>query len=685
MGITGLLPFLKSIQREVHLSSFRGKKAAIDSYCWLHKGSYSCALQLVMGTTKLETLPFIKYCMKKVNLLRQHDITPVMVFDGGRLPTKAHTEHERRQRRREYREKGKQLLKDGRRSEAVDCFQKCVDVSPDMALALIKECRKIGVECVVAPYEADSQLTYLQNEGIVDFVITEDSDLLVFGCERVLFKLDDAGNGKLIELKELGKANKGLVGFTQDSFRQMCIFSGCDYLSSVPGIGLGKSLKLMRRCHQNPTQVIRTLQCETGKVPPSYEEDFQKAESTFLYQLVFDPRSQSQVRLHPLPQDMSSQDIEFAGVENSPKKAVNMARGNIDPISLCVLDTYSPSKVPPPPKTMAWSESVMSSSTKYPVAIQAKLPLVASERSKQPFRAPKRKLEEEILEEESTEENVFSLYSQPSPESSHVTETREESTDATVSSQGVKESNQPINSRYFSTEATPSDDNDCPSRRALTNKQLTQQSPGSVRKVLFDKEIPRDSILKMRSMYQYSTKKPRTDNPFEVLDQCSQPSTQQRKVEVSRNPFSKSNSATKQPASFTLTSQQPLTTDHEPPFTTDHEPLFTTDHDEPPVTTDHDEPPVTTDHATIASPTVEPALERKVMTSASFLTPHSSHTAQQSSGSWLGKKKTGPNKRGTRIGLSKSTTSSNFKAPRPSEGQTNLGMFGYTRKPQLKR
>ncbi len=41
-------------------------------------------------------------------------------------------------RRREYREKGKQLLKDGRRSEAVDCFQKCVDVSPDMALALIK-------------------------------------------------------------------------------------------------------------------------------------------------------------------------------------------------------------------------------------------------------------------------------------------------------------------------------------------------------------------------------------------------------------------------------------------------------------------------------------------------------------------------------------------------------------------
>ncbi len=41
--------------------------------------------------------PFIKYCMKRVNLLRQYDITPVMVFDGGPLPTKAHTEKERRE------------------------------------------------------------------------------------------------------------------------------------------------------------------------------------------------------------------------------------------------------------------------------------------------------------------------------------------------------------------------------------------------------------------------------------------------------------------------------------------------------------------------------------------------------------------------------------------------------------
>jgi len=63
----------------------------------------------------------------------------------------------------------------------------------------------------VAPYEADAQLAYLSKEAMVDLVITEDSDLLVFGSSRVLFKMDESGYGKLIELKDLGKANKVLV------------------------------------------------------------------------------------------------------------------------------------------------------------------------------------------------------------------------------------------------------------------------------------------------------------------------------------------------------------------------------------------------------------------------------------------------------------------------------------------
>ena len=41
------------------------------------------------------------------------------------------------------------------------------------------------IDFTVAPYEADAQLAYLARNGIVDAVISEDSDLLAFGCPKV--------------------------------------------------------------------------------------------------------------------------------------------------------------------------------------------------------------------------------------------------------------------------------------------------------------------------------------------------------------------------------------------------------------------------------------------------------------------------------------------------------------------
>ena len=54
-----------------------------------------------------------------------------------------------------------------------------------MAQALILELQAYEVEYIVAPYEADAQLAYLALNGVVHAVITEDSDLLVYGCPRV--------------------------------------------------------------------------------------------------------------------------------------------------------------------------------------------------------------------------------------------------------------------------------------------------------------------------------------------------------------------------------------------------------------------------------------------------------------------------------------------------------------------
>ncbi|RUP44580.1 PIN domain-like protein, partial [Jimgerdemannia flammicorona] len=88
-------------------------------------------------------------------------------------------------RRNENKDKGIALLLEGKKEQAQKCFQKCVDVTPEMAYQFIKVLRSEGVQYVVAPYEADAELAYLSRTGKVDAVVTVDSDLIVFGCKRV--------------------------------------------------------------------------------------------------------------------------------------------------------------------------------------------------------------------------------------------------------------------------------------------------------------------------------------------------------------------------------------------------------------------------------------------------------------------------------------------------------------------
>lgn len=49
MGIQGLIPFLEKSSRVVNISQYSGCTVAIDTYCWLHKGAFSCADKLARG------------------------------------------------------------------------------------------------------------------------------------------------------------------------------------------------------------------------------------------------------------------------------------------------------------------------------------------------------------------------------------------------------------------------------------------------------------------------------------------------------------------------------------------------------------------------------------------------------------------------------------------------------------
>jgi len=53
-------------------------------------------------------------------------------------------------------------------------------------------------------------------------VITEDSDMLAYGCPNVLFKMDKTGMGQEICMARLPEArNPSFVGFSRDMFLEV--------------------------------------------------------------------------------------------------------------------------------------------------------------------------------------------------------------------------------------------------------------------------------------------------------------------------------------------------------------------------------------------------------------------------------------------------------------------------------
>lgn len=261
-------------------------------------------------------------------------VTPYLVFDGDDLPSKSGTEADRFKKREDSRKLALELQSKGRVAEAYQEFQKAVDVTPEMARQLIEELKRMKVQYVVAPYEADAQLVYLEHQGIINGIISEDSDLLVFGAKRLLSKLDQHGDCIEINRGDFAACRDiSLIGWTDADFRRMCILSGCDYLPNIPKLGLKTAYRSMRK-YKNVEKVLRVLQFEGHyQVPAGYLDNFRQAENTFLYQRVFCPTAQKLVTLNAPDPGMKLDEMPYIGGDYDPEIAVGVACGDLHPVT----------------------------------------------------------------------------------------------------------------------------------------------------------------------------------------------------------------------------------------------------------------------------------------------------------------------------------------------------------------
>lgn len=286
--------------------------------------------------------------MHRVRMLIHFGVIPYIVFDGDYLPSKAVTEVDRAKRREESKQKGLELYRLNKPPQAHHELQKAVDVTPEMAKQLINELKKIGVQYVVAPYEADAQLVYLERKGLIQGMLSEDSDLLVFGAKKLLTKLDQYGDCIEINRTDFTACRDvSLVGWTDAEFRRMAILSGCDYLASINKMGLKTAYRYLRK-YKTIEKVLQMLAFDGQyHIPTGYLEKFYKAELTFLHQRVFCPEKEDIVMLTDLASNTQPGDLSFIGGEIQRDVAIGVAKGDLDPMTKQPLFIKSAAKTGP--------------------------------------------------------------------------------------------------------------------------------------------------------------------------------------------------------------------------------------------------------------------------------------------------------------------------------------------------
>lgn len=300
MGINGINPLIKrkstiDVFNEIHLSNFAGWRVAIDVSIFLYK--------FVKSTGEDGWLNFMVLLLCK---LKKYRIKAICIFDGPNPPKEKDSEHVKRKAMAEdqlkkldrvrelktlieveYEAQHKRIpghLRDTLRqvsgrarrikeendgvdytsvSQVLEILEKRENTLTNQTTKveakyteMVKEFLDImGISYITADGEAETLAAWLCNLQKVDAVLSEDTDVMVYGTPIFLSKFDTKKDTVV-----LVDYNDVLKGLSMDAgmFRDLCIFCRCDYnkhenkvmmpskTGKLVGVGPGRAYDLIK-------------------------------------------------------------------------------------------------------------------------------------------------------------------------------------------------------------------------------------------------------------------------------------------------------------------------------------------------------------------------------------------------------------------------------------------------------
>ncbi|WP_439026899.1 flap endonuclease-1 [Haloarchaeobius sp. DT45] len=172
----------------------------------------------------------------------EHDLTPVMVFDGGPSELKTDEIESRREQRQKMEERLEEAREEGDTAEVARLDSATQRLTPVIQETSRELLRLLDVPVVEAPAEGEAQCSHIAKRGDADYVGTEDYDALLFGAPVTLRQLTSKGDPERMDLaKTLDE-----LDVTLEQLIDIAILCGTDFNEGVHGYGPKTALKKIR-------------------------------------------------------------------------------------------------------------------------------------------------------------------------------------------------------------------------------------------------------------------------------------------------------------------------------------------------------------------------------------------------------------------------------------------------------
>lgn len=245
MGIKGLLPFLKKkfsgVFENVSFAEFSGKSIAVDTSLYMYK------FKAKYGDRWQHSLKHF------IETFQRYHIKLVFVYEGQSPPEKRIEKLKRREKRNKIENRIREL------ENAIALYHQGKIVTLPITTPLHEDinfyiqkleklksqivsvrstdfdearfiCNQMNIVYYNAEMEAETKCIELHRKGIVDAVLSEDSDVLAYGCGIALLHANMSGHTfSMIKFSKLLDS----LQLTSNEFIDFCILCGTDYNRSI--------------------------------------------------------------------------------------------------------------------------------------------------------------------------------------------------------------------------------------------------------------------------------------------------------------------------------------------------------------------------------------------------------------------------------------------------------------------